>query len=377
MKPNLLKSLLRRLWGLLPWLVVFCLVWLVGDNFAQIKIQQAEIEAETKAALAAEKPLVNVVTLTLAPGPIRETISFPGVIEPWVELNIPVEARGTVTQKLISDGARVKKGAPICRIDSRDYQNAYNSVQASYKTAISSLKRQEKLFSEKLTTRASLDDITARVENLKAELENAALALERCTVRSPMTGSINRVLVERGQYVNPGDTVAEILRLDPVKVIVGVPESDVTAARRQSIFPVTIDALSGEVFSGRVHFLSKKTETTARLFEMEIKIDNPRGRLLPGMFARVEIVKGAVENGLAVPLYAVITRNKETFVYVETDGAAYKRPIRIGVQEGWMVEVSEGLRPDERVIVVGHRGVHDDQKINVVRNVTDPKEILL
>ncbi len=377
MKPKLMQRLLKRIWGTLPWLVVVCLGWLVVSNFITIKIQMAEIEAENKAALAAERPLVNVVTLTLVPGPIRETISFPGMIEPWVELNIPAEARGTVTRKMISDGAYVKKGAPICRVDSRDYQNAFNSIQASYKTAMASLKRQQKLFSEKLTTRANLDDIEARVENLKAELENAALALERCTVRSPMTGSVNRVFVEPGQFVNPGDTVAEILRIDPVKVTVGIPESDVTAARRQSMFPVTIDALSSEPFSGRKRFLSKKTETTARLFEMEVAIDNPDGMLLPGMFARVEIVKGSVDNGLAIPLYSVITRNKETFVFVETDGTAYKRPIRTGIQDGWMVEVPEGLEPDERVIVVGHRGVHDDQKINVVRNVADSKEILL
>ncbi len=377
MKPTLKHRLLKRAWGLLPWLVVVGMAWLVVSNFITIKIRKAQIEAENNAALAAEMPLVNVVTLTLVPGPIRETISFPGMIEPWVELNIPAEAKGTVTRKLISDGARVKKGTPICLIDSRDYQNAYNSIQASYKTALASMKRQEKLFSEKLTTRSNLDDISARVENLKAELESAALALERCTVRSPMTGSINRVFVERGQFVNPGDTVAEILQINPVKVIVGIPESDVTAAGRQTLFPVTIDALSGEPFSGRKHFLSKKTETTARLFEMEVAIDNPDGMLLPGMFARVEIVKGAVENGLAIPLYAVITRNKEAFVFVETDGKAFKRPIRTGLQNGWMVEIPEGLRPDERVIVVGHRGVHDDQSINVVRNVDDPKEILL
>jgi membrane fusion protein (multidrug efflux system) len=112
------------------------------------------------------------------------------------------------------------------------------------------------------------------------------------------------------------------------------------------------------------------------LYDLDLMVPNPDGRILPGMFARVELVKQVFSKALSVPLYAVITQGDDRFIYVEKEGRAHKREVRLGVLEGWQVQIETGLEPGERVIIVGHRFVDDGQPVDIIKNVTRPSEIL-
>jgi multidrug efflux pump subunit AcrA (membrane-fusion protein) len=94
------------------------------------------------------------------------------------------------------------------------------------------------------------------------------------------------------------------------------------------------------------------------------------------MFARVELVKQVFDHALAVPLYAVISQGEEQYVYVERNGLAERRSLELGTLAGWEVHVTSGLTPGEKVIVVGHRQVDQGQTVEVIKNVSDTREIL-
>ena len=164
--------------------------------------------------------------------------------------------------------------------------------------------------------------------------------------------------------------------IDPVKVVAGIPESDVSAVRKLDTFKVTVDALEDATFEGRKLFLSSSPMTQAHLYTLEVLVDNPGHRLLPGMFARMEIIKREIPDGLSVPLYAVITQGERRFVYVIKDGVAKTRDVETGILEGWRILVTKGLEPGDRVVVVGQRSVSEGQEVNVIRSVTDPMELL-
>ena len=131
-------------------------------------------------------------------------------------------------------------------------------------------------------TDAQRDDAVAMVKTTRAALETAKLNLKRCTILSPMTGIVDSVPIENGTYLNPGDPVARVLEMKRLKVTVGIPESDVDAVRQLRTFHVTIDALGGQVFSGTQHYLYKTADSQARLYNLEIKVDNPDGRIPAG-----------------------------------------------------------------------------------------------
>jgi membrane fusion protein (multidrug efflux system) len=125
------------------------------------------------------------------------------------------------------------------------------------------------------------------------------------------------------------------------------------------------------------HFLSPAPENTARLYNLELKVDNPEGEILTGMFVRADIIKNQVENSIVIPFYSVISRNDEQYVYLEKDGIALKRAVSVGIMENWLVEVVEGLSPGDHLIVEGHRDVEDGQKINIIRTLEDIEDITL
>jgi RND family efflux transporter MFP subunit len=370
------KKWIKRIWGALPALFLLFLLLLVALLFVRIKTEKEAIKADKLAKMKTDRPPVNVVALDLVPMPIRDRLSLPGVIEPWVKLKILAEVHGKVTKKAVEEGVKVKKGDPIAYIDFRDHENSYKSAKASYDVAFADFQSIEKLYKEQLATKSQMDNALAQTENYKAGMDNAALNLERCRILAPFSGIVNHIFIEEGQYLNIADPVAEILQIDRVKVQVGIPESDVDAVRSLTDFNVKVDALGGKTFSGKKHFLSNTADSKARLYNLDLMLENNNEEIMPDMFARVEIIKKQVQNSISVPLYAVISRNNSNIVYVVNDHKAHSREVELGLLEGWRVEVTKGLAAGEKVIVVGHRSVNNDEKVNVVRTVKDPKDIL-
>jgi len=340
----------------------------------QISYVERQI-AEHKLEIDTQAPEVNIVAFRLSPIELRDRINLPGIVEPWLKYNIVAEVRGKVEKKLFEKGRPVKKGEVIAILDSEDYEIALRSAKASYDTALASRNRVEKLYKEQLASRSQLDDIVAQMEVYRAQMESAELNLSRCTIISPISGMINNLYVEEGKYVNISDPVAEVMQIDKVKVKVGIPESDVNGIRNVDVFEVKFDALDGRIFPASKFFLSKASDAQARLYNLELSIDNPEREILPDMFARVEIVKKDIPNALALPLYSIITLNGEKTVYVVNDGVAHARTVQTGIQEGWMMQISDGLAPGDAVIVVGHRRVSDGQEVNVIRTITNLEEL--
>jgi multidrug efflux pump subunit AcrA (membrane-fusion protein) len=138
---------------------------------------------------------------------------------------------------------------------------------------------------------------------------------------------------------------------------------------------MTIDALAGKTCTGEYHYLYKTSDSMARIYNLEIKVNNPDGQILPDMFARVEVVKQQDPKGLAVPIYSLVTVDKKTGVYVEKEGVVHFRPVKTGFLDGWKTQVTEGLEPGENVVVVGHRIIEDGEKVHVAKTIRDMEEI--
>jgi membrane fusion protein, multidrug efflux system len=352
---------------------------LVKSGREKLDKQIAFIEkqiAENKIEIQEPIPDVNVVALELIEQPIRDRINLPGIVEPWVKFNILAEVRGKVLEKHIEKGTLINEGDIIAVLDSRDYEIALRAAKASYDTALASKNRLEKLYKEQLTSRSQLDDMTAQVEQYKAQMDSALLNLERCTIRSPISGVINNLYIDKGEYVKVSDPIGEVLQMNKVKIIVGIPESDVSAVNHVSSFEVRLDALNGKAFKAEKYFLSQASDPQARLYNLELAIDNPDGEILPDMFARVDIVKQEVTDALSVPLYSIITLNNEQVVYVVNDHTVHARAVKTGVQEGWRIEITDGLDVGDYVIAIGHRSVSEGQTVNVIRTVSNMEDLI-
>lgn len=374
--PTMGRRFLRFLWGVLPLVLVIILAAaIIIPLGAQIDKKKTALKEKLDAQKAQAKALTNVVTLEMIPELIQDKISLPGVAKPWVSLNVVAEVQGKIIEKKVFEGRYVKKGDILAVIDKSDYQNAYNSARASYETAVTNEKRMKALVQKNFATKSQLDDVSAAVKTTKAALDNAALNLERCVIVSPMSGIVDRVHIENGTFLGPGDPVAQILQINRLKISVGIPESDVDAVRKLKRFDMTVDALQGRHYTGTQHYFFKTSDSMARLYNLEIEVNNTDGAMLPDMFARVDIVKQRDENGLGVPMYSLVSRKSEVGVFVEKDSVVEFRPVETGFQDGWKVQIAKGVSPGEKVVVVGHRIIEDGETVNVVKIIRDVKEL--
>lgn len=356
----------------LPRLLLLTLAVMIIVLSVVVKKKNAQLTAEKAAALSKERPSVNAVLLEVAPGAIHDRINLPGEIEPWTRLELMAKIRGTVDQVLVIEGRQVKQGEALARIEEADYRIALDAAEANHDLARVTIARIRRLFEQDIIPVVELDKAENELRTAKAARDDAALNLSRCTVTAPMSGVIRRLDLKKGLMLSVGDPMAELLKIDQVKAVIGIPESDVAAVRDLDTVEFTIQALGDRKVTGRKFFLSSSPENQARLYRLELAVDNAGGEILPGMFLRADIVKKTVEDALVVPLYAVLTRNDEHYVFVEKDGVAEKRLVTLGIMEQWLAEVTGGLAAGERVIVEGQRDVEAGQQVNVIRLLNGP-----
>ena len=367
---------LRLIWGTFPWIVVLAIVAVIVVLRGGIIEKKAQLEAARKASMKTEVPAVKVITLTLEPRRLEDKLTLPAEVEPRENLWVKAEVSGQVVKIMVDEGQIIKKGQALVKLDDRDYRSRLARIEANYKLAKLDYDRYVALSEQKIASESKKDETEARLKDLAAQRAEAQLALNRTLITSPISGRLNELKPEVGDLLRASDDVAQILQFDEVKVTAGVPESDVAAVFDLKEADVIIEALGNRSVKGKKIFLSRQPRSLARLYDLELGIPNEDGRILPGMFAKVELVKEVYPAALAVPLYAVITQGNDRFVYVEKDGKVEKRPVELGVLVGWEVHIKKGLKPGEKVVVVGHRFLEDGQAVDVIKNVFNPAEIL-
>jgi len=367
--------IVKFIWSYLPYVFLLGMIALVVVLGGMIGSKKTRLAEEKKAALAQERKPINAVLLTVTPTVIRDRLNLPGIIEPWTDLELLAKVSGTIEEVLVREGDTVTQGQTIARIEDTDYRIVLNGAEAAYNLAVATLKRNTTLHAKGLIPTAELDVARTEMETARATLEDARLNLSRCTVTVPMAGVIERLDVKPGLFLSEADPMGRILEIDRVKAVIGIPESDVAAVRRLDRVQLTLQALGDRVVFGTKHFLDSSPDTAARLYRLELALDNLDRAILPGMFVRADLVKEVAENAISVPLYSVVSRNDEQYVFVAREGTAVKRPVTLGIMEGWQVQVRQGLDFGEQVLIEGHRDVEDGQQIKVVRIIDDPGEL--
>lgn len=375
-QPSRKSKVLRRMWGVFPWAVVLCVIVFIFSLYQDIQRERSRLDKIKQEAIKKDTPSVRVITLTAIPRRLEDKIRLPGYVEPAEDLWVKAEVSGQVVQILTKEGAHIEQGQAIAQLDNRDYKSRLARIEANLKLAKVEYDRIYSLDKKKITAASRLDEIEARLNDVSAQRDEAELALSRTRILAPIGGQVNEILAKQGNFLSVGDPVAQIILVSDVTVTVGIPESDVASFFDLNEATIVIDALEKRRVKGEKVFLSRQPRNLARLFELELKIPNSDGHILPGMFARVELVRAVHEKALVIPLYAVINQGDEQFVYIENDGLAKKTLVDLGQLVDWQVHVTSGISANDKVIVVGHRLLNDGQPIEVIKTVSDVREIL-
>jgi membrane fusion protein (multidrug efflux system) len=165
--------------------------------------------------------------------------------------------------------------------------------------------------------------------------------------------------------VKEGQDVVNLEKIDPVKVDFRVPEINLDDVRDGQTLQVTLDALPGRTFDGRVYAINPLLDASGRAVVVRAVIPNAQGRLRPGMFARVRLFTAEVKESLAIPEESVFPVGEDKYVYRVVDGHALRQKVEIGVRREGVVEIVSGLGAADRVVTAGQIKLRDGAPVRV------------
>jgi len=200
---------------------------------------------------------------------------------------------------------------------------------------------------------------------LYVDRDEVGLKFEKAPVESPLTGIVGRIYVDKGENVSPEKAVAYVTDMSGVKVELSIPEVYLPNLRLGQAASIKIDAFPEKKYSGRIVKISPVLDIDTRSAPIEIDIEDAAHELQSGMFAKVSLIIEERKNVPVVVKEAVIGRDPETFVYIIENNKAILRKVKIGLRQGQLCEISEGLKEGEKVVVMGQQRLRENTPVIV------------
>ena len=327
--------------------------------------------------------------------------TFSGTLESPSRLVVAPKISGRIEKLAVDLGDSVTRGQIVAWLDDDEYVQAVHLAKAELEVARAKLveaksaleiaarrlTRMEKLRRRNVASVSEFDTVQAehlgkeaQVEVSRAQVSRAEAALKTAQIRLGYTrvaanwanGGGHRVVgdryVDEGETVSANDPLISVVQLDPVLAVIFVTEKDYVQLKPGQEASLVTDAYSGERFRARIHRISPVFRQNTRQAKVELRVNNPKHRLKPGMFIRATVVLDRVKDATMVPEQALTRRNDQDGVFIlKPDGrtVAWRR-VRVGIREGGRVQV-EGEGLSGRVVVLGQQLVDDGSRVTIPR----------
>ena len=312
-----------------------------------------------------EVPAIPVSVEIVEPVTLRDVIFLPGETEASEDVKVAANTAGRVDWIGPREGQKVNKGDLLIKIDVSALKASLDHAEAAYKLAGDLYQRRRRLYDNKIIAREELDQSETQRTLALTDLEQIKVRYNHGFPKSPITGIVNHLYLDVGEYADIGKPIADIVNIDKIKINVRVPELDVRFVKKDQQTSVKIDAFPDRTLIGTVDFVSFKADPATKTFLVRSIIDNPGHDIRPGMIGRVAFVRRVIADAVAAPLFTLVDKGGERIVFVEKDGVAESRTISIGVIEGDRVQITSGLNAGDHLIVKGQTEVEDGMKVIV------------
>lgn len=303
-------------------------------------------------------PTVSVVEVTKRDVPQMAT--YTSTVQPYVKNNIAPQMAGRITKINVEIGDFVSKDQILAEIDKAQYHQAHlqlQNLEVEYE-------RLKSLFEAGGLSKSDLDAIELQYNVAKTQVENL---LENTVLRSPVNGVITARNYDVGDLYGMSAPIFTVEQIVPVKLLVGISESDYTKVKKGDSVTIEADAIPGTTFNGKIEKIYPTVDPMTRTFTVEVVVRNNYKTLRPGMFSRVTVNFGS-NNNVVIPDTAIVKQqgSGERFVYIlNEDGTVTYQKVVLGRRMGAEYEVLEGLNDSTTVVVGGQIRLKDGIKVTV------------
>jgi RND family efflux transporter MFP subunit len=372
-------------------LIAGALGWLIFNRMQELDTGAAKREKE--------KRPVPVEIARIQQGSIEDRRVFSGSLQAWSELIVAPKIAGRVEQLKVDLADPVDRGQLVARLDNDEHQQAVHQAEAELavakaklteaqsllKIAKRELQRIDELRRRGLSSESQIDTAKAdhlagqaHVEVTRAQLSRARAELETARIRLGYTevkanwreGNDQRLVAERlvdeGETVSANTPLLRIVELDPIKAVIFVTEKEYALLRAGQQAKLTADAHLGESFQGEIERIAPVFRENSRQARVELRMDNPRLKLKPGMFVSVTLVLERAEGVSIIPEQAPVTRKGEKGVFLLNQDRSQVtwQPIRLGIRQDDRIQVKDG-HLSGWVITLGQQLLDDGSLVRI------------
>ncbi|RIJ34340.1 efflux RND transporter periplasmic adaptor subunit [Pontibacter oryzae] len=347
--------------------VIYIVAVLVALGAIGFTLMNNKKEMAATAAVAERKSESIPVVVTKAEnGQLDRSFTVQGNFIPDQDLTLLSETQGQVIKIYKDNGDRVKAGDLLAQVDAQLLRAELVRAQANYTKSKRDLERFENLAQGDAITKRQLEDVRLNFSNAEASLITAKKRLADASIKAPISGRINKKMIEVGSYLNPGTELFNIVNVDNLKMNVKVPEGQVLLIREGQKVQVKADAASSESFEGTVKAIAAKGDNSLN-YNVELEISNSAdNRLKAGMYGTAYFEVADQREALLLDREVIVGSLQNPQVFVVKNGNAYLKDIKVGSVQGNKVEVTGGLEASEQVVQSGQINLKNGTKVSVL-----------
>ena len=300
--------------------------------------------------------------------------TYTATVEPENINNISSSTPNRIKEILVDEGYNVAKGQTVAILDdvnTTSYEIQVANAQASLATIKQDYDRAVKLLEIGGGTQQSVDQMKLQLISAENNLAAAERSLKNIKENTVLVSPISGVVTARNY--DPGDMtgalpIITVAQVNPVKIVINVPESELSKVTKGMAAHITFDTYGDEIFEGYITMVSPTVDTNSRTFGVEIGLQNKDNRILPGMFGRVKLELGSA-NHVVVPDRAVVKQpgSANQYVYVYHNGKVSYNRVELGQRLGDSYELLSGVEPGDTVVVTGQTKLADGAPVEIAQ----------
>ena len=367
----------------------FILGWAAQMIYAQSQEdKQKEAATAAQMAMAMSRP-VSVETERVAKRDMNPPQSFMGHVEPIEVVDLRAQIDGTIAEVAFKEGSIVQAGDVLFLIDARVYEARVKQAEAALAKATAASENADRYYAriskvdKRSVTEAEIDqayanmlEARAAIKQCEADLANAQINLGYTQITAPISGRIGKSLLKKGDYVAPSmGALARIIQTDPVRVAFSVSDKTFLEGRRISQendlgdrVRAQLRLADGSIYAqeGSPDFFDNEMDSSTASLLVRYSFPNPKQELLSNAYVTVLLSDRMAQPRLAIPSDAVLANATGDYVFVNVNGVAERRIVKLGELQAGYVEILSGLEEGEEVVTVGVVNLSEGSKLNVI-----------
>jgi len=296
---------------------------------------------------------------------MRREIEAVGSLRSNESVILRTEIAGRIAEIMFDEGQRVRKGAPMVRLDAAVLRAQVEQAKASLVLSRANNERAVELFRRGAGTERARDEAVSKLQVDEAVLALSQAALGKATLLAPFDGMVGLRKVSVGDYVNPGQDLVNIEDLESLKVDFRIPEIYAMQTKVGQEVGIRLDAIPGRAFTGKVYAIDPAFDPNGRAIILRATLPNRDGILRSGMFARVALLIEQRDEAIVVPESALVPVGQDHFVFRIVDDKALLTKVKVGQRRKGQVEIVEGLEKSSVVVVEGALKLRDGTAVSV------------